>query len=185
MRYAHEYCKYKLSVVPKNMERYMAVRWGPFNFLDSMNFLPASLSDIVSSAKGYEFPLLDAFSCGEVEGWRDKEELTRKGVFPYSAACSITSLRETGFPEKEAFYSELSEQHLPAEDYEFARHMYEKSGCESLEDYMLFYVYTGKMRGREKRERERTYIFSPQMSYFSPVLCSATGALRTTTLDAT
>ena len=49
---------------------------------------------------------------------------------------------ETSFPEKEKFYSNLTEEHITDEKYEHAQKVWEECECQTLGDYHDLYVET-------------------------------------------
>ncbi len=178
--YANEF---KLSVIPKNSERYITIRFGSVCFYDSVNHLAASLADIVESASDYDFPLFDSFNCGDIVGSRDKVELMRKGIFPFGMADSIETLRKSGFPPREAFYSELHDSCVSEEEYEFGRYMYEKSGSSNMEEYMNFYVYTDVMLLASVMIRYRMFMAANFDNYDVAQFMSAPHMCYTIALD--
>ena len=68
--------------------------------------------------------------------------LADKGVYFYDYAKSFSVFSEKILPPKEAFYSQLSEEHISDEDYYRAQSVYQVMGCKSLLDYMELYVKT-------------------------------------------
>lgn len=144
MMFARKY-EWKISGIPQNRERFLAWNLGPFHFKDSLHFIPASLSQIVEQVKedGYDFPLLRKMKWRNLDGGRDEdfELMTRKGVFPYKYVRSVEQMKIcTRLPDKAEFFSELSQENISDEDYEFAKHFWTVSGCKNLLDYCHIYV---------------------------------------------
>ena len=53
----------------------------------------------------------------------DLNLLTEKGVYPYDYMDNWNRFNETELPQKDAFYSKLSNSHISDEDYERAKSM--------------------------------------------------------------
>ena len=80
---------------------------------------------------------------------KDKECVTlnkfelerRKGIFPYELLDSIDKLINTELP-KEALYSKLKQSGFTDKEYQQAIDCWNKSGCETIKDYMMLYFKT-------------------------------------------
>jgi len=83
--------KKRISCIPNNMEKYMTFSIGRLQFIASLQFLNASLDELVKNLNKNDFKIFS--------GWckPDKQELLlRKGVFPYEYITSITkTVRQT------------------------------------------------------------------------------------------
>ena len=94
-----KYKNFKVSCIPKNMEKYISFSLGCIRFLDSLNFMNESLAKLVSnlSASGYDnfyhinrhFPIPT-----------QRYLLMRKGVYPYEWMDSIEKMNNTELPPK-------------------------------------------------------------------------------------
>ena len=108
-------------------------------FLDSFSFLSSSLDSL---AKNLKKSGQDKFRSLKREFPKHQEILSEKGVYFYDYATSFAVFSEKSLPPKEAFYNQLREEHISDEDYDRAKMVYERTGCETLLDYMELYVRT-------------------------------------------
>jgi hypothetical protein len=141
-----------MDVIAQNSEKFMTFRFDNLQFKDSMSFLPMSLEKLVKLSK-YQ----------DVEGktvlkddWKDnfrfsrqntciKDDeglhlLTEKGVYPYDYMDNWDRFNETELPPKEAFYSELSNEHISDADYERAQKVWKKFNLKNLGEYHDLYL---------------------------------------------
>ena len=133
-----------VSAIPLNSEKFISFTYGKYVFLDSLNFMRGSLSQLVDNAVAadYPFPLLDGLQVGRLRGSVREERrlMLAKGVYPYRVATSARQVRGiTSLPDQASFYSDLAEEHLSDEDYAFAEDFWQRSGCENLLQYTEFY----------------------------------------------
>jgi len=70
----------------------------------------------------------------------DMPLVTRKGVYPYEYTDSWGKLKDTRLPEKEDFYSTLTEKHIKEEDYIHAKEVWKHFGCTTLGEYSDLYL---------------------------------------------
>ena len=105
-----------VQVIPLNSEKNLQIRIGNIVFVDSYQFLAASLDTLVSTLRSSskERFVLTSKHTGR------KEFLFQKGVFPYEWFDSISKFEEKFLPPKKAFYSRLTEQHISDDDYKRA-----------------------------------------------------------------
>ncbi|XP_033115278.1 uncharacterized protein LOC117115545 [Anneissia japonica] len=128
----------KTECIPSNTEKYISFTLENLRFIDSMKFLNASLSTLVSKMPIDKFKLTKAFFGGE----GDLELLMRKGVYPYEYMDSFDKFREEGLPSKELFYSSLRDEGISDADYEHSARAYEHFKCKNLGDYHDHYLKT-------------------------------------------
>ena len=63
------------------------------------------------------------------------------GVYPYELIQTHSDLARTSLPKKEDFYSSLGVgSNISEEDYNHAREVWEKFGCQTMLDYSHIYV---------------------------------------------
>lgn len=120
----------------------MSLSFGPYNFKDSCLLLNGSLASLVRQAAsdGYEFPLLDKFRYGKLNGKEHKHLCLAKSVFPYDTTVSVEQLRSAKeFPPIEQFYSVLTRSGITKEDYETAKELYKLMGATSMLSFCHFY----------------------------------------------
>ena len=78
-KYLQEESNYKLTCIPKNTEKYTSFSLGQLRFIDSAQFLLATLDKLVSPNKP---KALQIMACYEPKH-QERELLMRKGVYPY------------------------------------------------------------------------------------------------------
>jgi len=127
-----------INCIPNNMEKYISFSLGKLDFIDSLQFMNASLQKLVSNlAKegDQKFTLLKRY----VDA--DKVPLLlRKGVYPYDYMDDIAKFAERQLPPKAAFYSQLTEEHISDEDYQHALNVFSSFDMENLGDYHDLYL---------------------------------------------
>ena len=121
-----EYYSYKVDkMISVNFE---------IRFLDSFKFLQTSLVNLVRNLSQ------DDFHNTKHVFKKNIELLTRKGVFPYDYVSSLNKLSETQLPPKEEFYSQLNDEDISDDDYQYAMNVWNTFGCQSLRDYHDLYL---------------------------------------------
>ena len=125
----------KVSCIPNNTEKYISFSLGQLRFIDSAQFLLASLDKLVAANPPEAFKVTARY-----ESKRDL--LMRKGVYPYEYMDAWERFEETRLPQKEAFYSKLSDAHIGDEDYAHAQRVWEAFDCKTMEDYTDLYCRT-------------------------------------------
>ena len=94
-----------ITCIPNNTEKYISFTVGDLVFIDSLQFMNASLEKLVSNlAKegDFKFCVLKKYTVAE------KVPLSlRKGVYQYEYISSFQKFQETNLPPKEAFSSTL------------------------------------------------------------------------------
>ena len=66
--------------------------------------------------------------------------LLRKGVYPYEYMDCWKKFKEESLPDKESFYSELNNEHITDEDYEYAQKVWSTFNIKNLGEYHDLYV---------------------------------------------
>lgn len=126
-----------IYIIPVNLEKFTMFTLDTIKFIDSFQFLDASLESLVQNLikSGHEFKIFNRFYKNE----KNREMLLRKGVFPYSYFESLSILEETSLPPKSAFYNKLTETDISDEDYEHACAVFKTFGCKTFSDYLEIY----------------------------------------------
>jgi len=124
----------KTCCIPNNMEKYMMFSINQLQFTDSLQFMNSSLDKLSVNLQTENLPITR-------RGLTDKELalLRRKGVYPYEYIDSIKRFDETQLPPMEAFYSNLSREHVSNEDYQRAQQIWSALGCKTFGDYHDIY----------------------------------------------
>ncbi len=126
----------KIDVIPNNMERYVSFSIGRLKFLDSLQFLPCSLAELVASMSEDDLHhLRRAFP--DVEQWK---LLSRKGVYPYDYMDTMEKFDATQLPTREQFYSKLDEEQISVGEYAHAQNVWRVFGCKTMRDYHDLYL---------------------------------------------
>ena len=133
-----KHCDY-LKITPKTSEKYSTIYMNNYIFLDSTQFLPSSLDDLVNTLKnsGGEFKILEKSNLFKTE--KQKNLLLRKGVMCYDYMQSHIQLSNSTLPSHDEFFSVLKGEDISEEDYEHARNVYESFECKSMIDYLMIY----------------------------------------------
>ena len=131
--------KLHINVIPRSSEKYLTLSIGGLHFKDSYQFLNASLSQLVDDLKDkgkHYFKYTQS-----VYNEKEMEDIIfQKGVFPYSYLTSLKVLDEKVLPPKEAFFNDLTQQHIHEDAYKFAQNAWKVAGCQTLYDYLLLYL---------------------------------------------
>jgi hypothetical protein len=128
-----------IRLIAQNFEKYMAITVGNFIFLDSFAFMSSSLDNLTKNLlkdgeENFKHTLNGQYTS------QQKKLLLKKGIYPYEYMSSFDKFQETEFPPVKEFYSQLTEEHISEEDYEFGKLVYEKFDCENLRDYHDLYL---------------------------------------------
>ena len=125
----------EVKCIANNMEKYITFSVGNIRFIDSLNFLQASLDSLVSATPKELLKITSTISKGS-------DLLYKKGIYPYEYMDSWGRFSETKLPDKEKFYSKLNDEHITDEEYEHAKTVWETFECKTLGDYHDLYVKT-------------------------------------------
>ena len=120
----------QVSCIPNNTEKYISFSLGQLRFIDSAQFLLATLDKLVAANSPEAFQIT---ACYEPDSQK-RQLLLRKGVYPYEYMDSWERFEETALPPKEAFYSKLSDEHISDSDYAHAQHIWKTFECRTLGD---------------------------------------------------
>ena len=135
-QFSKRFTEDEIEVIPSNTEKFIGFTIGNFRFLDSCKFLTASLDsltqNLIKSGK-------DKFRHTKAE-FGDSDLVFRKGVYCYEYMKGPEQFLETELPPREAFYSQLNEHELSADDYKVAEETWNTFECKTLKDYHDFYL---------------------------------------------
>ena len=129
--------KDKTDCIGTSSEKLLTFSYHGFKFLDTCNFLKASLATLTDNLKDAG---VDKFvHTRRVFG--DKFELfLRKGVYAYDYMDSFERFYETSLPPQEAFFNTLTESDISEENYEYALKIWNVFKCETLRDFHTLYM---------------------------------------------
>jgi hypothetical protein len=127
----------EIECIPNNMQSYLSFSLGDLQFIDSLQFLPASLEKLASSLETGKFNIMR-----EHFGNEEVKLLTRKGVYPYSYIDCHQKFLENSLPPKKAFYDDLNCQEISDDDYQYAQLVWERLNIQNLGEYHDLYLKT-------------------------------------------
>jgi hypothetical protein len=128
-----------MGCIPSNYEKYLSFNISQLQFIDTFQFLPASLETLVENLKRdgpTKFKRLETVFKEEAE----RNLLLRKGVYPYSYMSNEARYAETQLPEKDAFFNDLREEAISEKDYEHAQNVWQTFNIKNMGEYTDLYV---------------------------------------------
>ena len=136
-------------------------------FTDSFTFMASSLEKLVKNLDKEKLCCLKTFFDNE----KERELLTRKGVFPYDWFDSIEKLNMEKLPKKE----ELNEKNISDEDYQHACKVWETFQMKTMREYHDLYLKTDAILLADVFENfskvcKEYYKLDPAWYYTSPGL---------------
>ena len=142
---------FNVRVIANTSEKYMNIRIGKLNFIDSLQFMDASLDELTKNL--YEAdPRRFRFSKQYITELHTEchselplDEFTtmmlRKGVYPYSHIKSNAVFKETEFPPPEAFTDFLTQKPIELTEYAHAKRVWTETKCKTLKNYHTIYLF--------------------------------------------
>ena len=157
-----------ISVIPSNTEKFIAFQIGKLRFLDSFQFLTASLDKLVNTLPADAFKFTSKFS-------PVPHLAKQKGVYPYEYMTDISKFDEPRLPPKGSFYSALTETDISDEDYDRAHAIWTAYKCETMKDFHDAYLTTDVLLLADVFENFRSicmqnYELDPAHFYTTPGL---------------
>jgi hypothetical protein len=134
-----------IKVLPFNGENFRTISFNSFEFVDSLAFLQASLSELASDLKesGHTYEILKQTDLVKTNGIFDRKKykvLLEKSFFPYEFCHSLKQMESvTSLPEIKHFNSSLSETSISKVDHKFAKKVWKLFKCQNLLDYTKVY----------------------------------------------
>ena len=128
----------KITCIPKNMEKYVSFSLSCMDFIDSFQFMSASLEKLICnlSKEGQDkFPHMSTHFGVDNIGL-----LLRKQVYPYDYFDGPEKFAETTLPPKEAFKSSLTNENILETDYHHAQQVWQSFKIQTLGEYSDLYV---------------------------------------------
>ena len=161
----------RVSCIPNNTEKYISFSLGQLRFIDSAQFLLASLDKLVSANNPEAFQITARYEPDH----QKRTLLMRKGVYPYEFMDSWGCFEETQLPPKEVFYSKLSDEHISDSDYAHAQQVWKTFECRTLGDYTVLYCRTDVLLLADifenfRKTCQKQYGLDPAHYYTSPGL---------------
>lgn len=127
----------KISIIPVNTQRFSVFQIDEMKFMDTMQFLNASLATLVETLKSsnHNFPLFNSY----FKHLKNRHLLQRKNTFPYSYFSDEKVLKHTKFPPKSAFFNKLTNSAISQNDYEHELLIYKTFNLKNFGDYLELY----------------------------------------------
>ena len=128
----------KINCIPNNTEKYISFSIDNLDFIDSLQFMNASLDKLVCNLTkdgSDKFPILKQHI--------DSDKiplLLRKGVYPYDYMDCAERFEEPTLPTKQSFYNLLNDEHISDEDYTHAMNVFNGFECKNMGDYHNLYL---------------------------------------------
>ena len=128
----------QISVIPNNMEKYMAFTLGKqLVFIDSIQFMNSSLANLANYLPDKSFHYVSQ----EFKG--DRLDLVKqKGVYPYEYMDSFDKFEDKSLPDKTEFYNTMNNTNISNEDYTRAKRVWETFEMKNMGDYHDLYLKT-------------------------------------------
>jgi len=117
-----------LTVIPSNIEKFVAFQIGKLRFLDSLQSLNASLDKLVGTLSSDAFVYKSKFSPCPVF-------TKQKGAYPYEYMNDRSKFGEKRLPPKDAFYSALIETPITDAEYARTQRAWNVFECKTMQDY--------------------------------------------------
>ncbi len=130
------------DIIAQSLEKFIAFTLDSVQVLDSFQFLPASLSELVDNLRksNYDFPITTKIFENKTNNLKERKELLmKKSFFPYEYIDDFSKYDEPTLPKRKCFYSSLSLNTISKEDYKFAKKIWEIFEFENLGEYSDFY----------------------------------------------
>ena len=129
----------KINVIAQNAEKYMAFYIGKhLAFIDSLAFLNSSLEKLASNLTEDDFIYTKKYFTDQVQF----NLMKRKGVYPYDYMDSPGKFNDTELPQREEFYSQLTDTNISEDDYHHAKDVWNTFSLKNMGEYHDLYLKT-------------------------------------------
>ena len=126
-----------VNVIPNNMEKYMAFMLGKhLTFLDSYQFMYSALDKLVNNLSPKAFKHTDK----EFKNKIHAALMKKKGAYPYDHMDSFSKFKQTTLPQKDEFYSLLTDEHISNEVYDHAKQVWKVFKIKNMGEYHDLYL---------------------------------------------
>ncbi len=131
------------SALPSNGQKLKTFTLNSYCFLDSLDFLQGSLSDLVNSLPhSHPFHFVDQSGLYSSGDNILKQKLLKKGIYCYEWADNFEKLLMTkSIPPYEDFFSLFSNKNISSEEYDHACDIFSSLKCKNMMDYTLKYCF--------------------------------------------
>ena len=135
----------RVRVIPKSTEKFLSFSLDNIKFLDSFQFMSASLDNLVSNLR---YSGIKSFKIttsifqekyGEINE-KDLDKLLKKSTYPYEYIDCFEKFEKKRLPKHEEFYSALNYSNVDREKYDEAQYIWERFNCKTIGDFHDLYV---------------------------------------------
>ena len=128
-----------MTCIGTSSKKLLTFTYRGFKFLDSFNFLHASLATL---SKNLKHAGVDKFKHTRrvFENDEQFELLLQEGIYPYTYMDSFERFSESQLPPKEASFNDLTNSDISDEDFERAGKVWNLFDCQTLLDYNEIYI---------------------------------------------
>ena len=129
----------EIKCIAQNMNRYISTSLGDLRFIDSFQFMSASLETLVENLAAEGLEHFKHFR----KTFQDEKIarlLLRKNVYCYDHIDSLEKFSEDKLPPKEAFFNKLKNEHISDKDYAHVQEVWETLNMKTLGDLHDNYV---------------------------------------------
>ena len=128
-----------INVIAQNAEKYMAFYINNhLSFIDSFAFMSSSLEKLASNLVDENFIYTKKYFTDPVQFGLVK----RKGVYPYDYMDSFSKFNDTELPQREDFYSLLTDNNISEDDYSHAKNVWNTFNLQNMGEYHDLYLKT-------------------------------------------
>ena len=133
-----------ITCIPQNFEKFISFGFDNLCFIDSFQFLSASLDSLVenlrSDTKDLEYKFRHFFS--DFNSKVDAHLLLQKNAFPYDYLDSEEKFEETQLPPIECFHSSIKNEGISQDEYDHAKRVFEHLKLRNLGEWTDVYLKT-------------------------------------------
>ena len=108
------------------------------SFIDSFAFMSSSLEKLASNLVDENFIYTKKYFTDPVQFGLVK----RKGVYPYDYMDSFSKFNDTELPQREDFYSLLTDNNISEDDYSHAKNVWNTFNLQNMGEYHDLYLQT-------------------------------------------
>ena len=141
-----------VRIIANNMEKFISFDINYMRFIDSVQFVSASLDTFVKNLKQAG---VEKFIHTK-KHWGDKLSIIDKGVMPYEWFDCLDKLQANCLPPIESFYSKLNDEGITEADYLRAQNVWSEFSCKTFKEYHDIYMITDVLLLADVFEEFRT-----------------------------
>ena len=130
---------WRYQIIPQNHQKFMSLKIGAMQFIDSLLFMNESLDTLVKNLKGKDNDINNLIHT-KMHFNENTSLMSRKGVYPYDYVNNDDVFNDTQLPTIEKFYNKLRREHIKPEEYEYAHKVWNQMDCKTFGDYHKLYL---------------------------------------------